>query len=134
MDATITSFDTNQSDHRALNIINKPNIGDTPSHQTASTPSIPTTRNHLSFLLPISKPLIDLYQLGNATTQEARRSASNYITEITTSIKTPPTHIDKAAKRVITMLNAYHELAQTIWPMAQPYTQTESSKMQTPLH
>jgi hypothetical protein len=121
MDATITASDTNHSDHRALTI-NIPQIGDTPSHQTASTPHIPTTCNHPPFLLPIPKPLDDLYQLGNATTQEAHRFASEYIAEITTSATTTPAHIDKAAKKVVTMLNAYHELAQTLWPMAQPHT------------
>jgi len=40
--------------------------------------------------------------------------------------------MDKTAKQVITMLNAYHELAQTIRPMAQPNAQTEPSKLQTP--
>jgi hypothetical protein len=97
MDATITTSDTNHNDHRALTI-NIPKSWDTPSHQTAPTPSIPTTRKHLPLFLPISKPRIDLYQLGNAATQEAHRNASNYITKITTSTKTTPTHIDKAAK------------------------------------
>ena len=76
MDATITTFDTNHIDHLALTI-NIPTIGETSPHQTAPIPSIPTTRNHPPFLLHISKPLIDLCQLGNATTQEAHRNASN---------------------------------------------------------
>ncbi len=84
----------------------------------SATP-IPTTRAHPPFLLSIPKPLIDLYQLGDANTNTAYKDASTYLTKLTNSPKITPTKIDKAASHIITMLNAYHELAPKTWPMAQ---------------
>jgi len=46
---------------------------------------------------------------------------------------TTPTHIDKAAKHVITMLHTYHELAKSLWPMAQRPTSPDPNKLHTPL-
>ena len=75
-EATITTTDTNHSDYRALPahmpIIRKIAIPSPPT-----SPNIPTTRDHPPFLLPIPKPLIELYQLGNITTQQAHTVASN---------------------------------------------------------
>jgi hypothetical protein len=41
------------------------------------TSNIPTTRNHPPFTLPIPKPLIDLYQLGDHDTKSALEEAHN---------------------------------------------------------
>ena len=131
MDATITSSTTTHSDHRALTV-HIPQIGDMPFHNTAPTPPIPTTRNHPPFLLPITKPLIDLYKPGKRNYASGPPQCLPIHKKITTSNKATPALIDKAANRVVNILYAYHELAQTIWPMAQPYTQTEPFKNSHP--
>ena len=103
---------------------------DTPP--TTTTPPIPTTRDHSSFILPIPKPLKDLYQLGDANTQSALEKASDYLYELTSSDDTTKTHIDKAAKHAISMLNTDHQHAQMIWPMAQQTPLMELKKLRPP--
>ncbi len=124
---------TNHSDHCAL-IASIPHIKDYPTQNTpTATPLIPTTRSHSPFLLPIPKPLIDLYQLGDTSTNTTHNDASTYLTKLAHSFKITHTKIHKALDYIITMLNAYHELAPKTWPIAQPGPPPELEKLHTPL-
>ena len=80
-EATITPATTNHSDHRALTA-SIPQTGENPTQTPHTTTPIPTTRTHPPFLLPIPKPLIDLYQLGNAGTSKAHQDASTYLAKL----------------------------------------------------
>jgi hypothetical protein len=80
----------------------------------------PTTRDHPPCILPIPKPLIDLYQLGNYTTRIAQQEALLTIQQLNDSEQVTTNQIDIAAKLVVEAIDKYHHLAQTIWPMAQP--------------
>ena len=131
-DATITPMATNHSDHCAL-AATIPQTGDKPAQTSTTTTTIPTTRTHPPFLLPIPKNLIDLYQLGDTTTNQAQTHAFAYLADLANSSKITHSEIDKAADHIITMLNTYHTLAQQIWPMAQPGLHHETEKMHTPL-
>jgi hypothetical protein len=132
VDTTTTPVTTNHSDHCALTTL-IPQIGDNPTQTLPTTTPLPTTRSHPPFLLPIPKPFIDLYQLGDANTTKAQLDASTYIAKLTDSPTITTTTIDKAADHIITMLNAYHELAQKTWPMAQTGPPPKPKKMHTPL-
>jgi hypothetical protein len=66
---TTTAIPTEFSDHKGL-LAEIPQIGDlTPIPLMVE--AYPTMRDHPPFILPIPKPLIDLYQLGNETTRTA---------------------------------------------------------------
>jgi len=80
----------------------------------------PTTRDLPPFILPIPKPLIDLYQLGNNTTRTAQEETLLTIQQLTDSEQVTTDQIDIAANMVVETINSFHRLAQTIWPMAQP--------------
>jgi len=112
--ATTTTTDTEYSDHLALTA-HIPKIGDNTSPPPNLSPQIPTTRDHPPFLLRIPKPLIDLYHLGNTNTQTTLEKASKFIQDLTTSYAISPTHIEKAAKYVINMIDTYYTHAQTIY-------------------
>jgi hypothetical protein len=132
MDTIIAPNATNHSDQCALTAT-IPHIGEHPTQPTTINKQIPTTRSHPPVLLPIPKPLIDLYQLGNADTTTNHISASNYLTKLTHSTHMKTTKIDKVADHIINMINAYHELAQQIWPMAALDTPSAPDKLHTPL-
>ena len=66
---TITAIPTEYSDHHAL-YLEIPQQGE-PNPQTSPATQIPTTRDHPPFILPIPKPPIDLYQLGNDNTRSS---------------------------------------------------------------
>jgi hypothetical protein len=68
--AYTTPRDTTCSDHRALTA-NIPQVGNPTAQTKHNTTNITTTRNHPPFTLPIPKPLIDLYQLGDDATKRA---------------------------------------------------------------
>jgi hypothetical protein len=110
-----------------------PQIRDDIPFPITTTPPIPTTKDHTPFILPIPKPLVDLYQLGDANTQSALEKASDYLQEHTSSNDTTTTHIDKAAKYGITMMNTYHKHAQTIWQMAQQTPPMEPQQLRPPI-
>jgi hypothetical protein len=131
-DTTITTIPTIHSDHCAL-IASIPQIGNTPTQNVPTKTPIPTTRSHPPFILPIPKPLIDLYQLGDDTTNKAQLTAATYLATLTDTTTTTTNKIDKAADHIITMLNTYHELAQKTWPMAQTTPPSEAEKIHTPL-
>ncbi len=65
-----TAIPTEFSDHKAL-LAEIPQIGER-APDPPMTDTYPTTRDHPPFILPIPKPLIDLYQLGNDTTRTAQ--------------------------------------------------------------
>jgi hypothetical protein len=93
----------------------------------------PTTRDHPPFILPIPKPLIDLYHLGNETTRTAQEETLLTIQQLTTSEKVTTDQIDIAAKIVVETINSYHRLAQKIWPMAQPPPRDTNTKLHHPI-
>jgi hypothetical protein len=64
--------------------------------------------------LPIPKPLINLYQLGDATTRPALEEAKRLLSDLHASHGATTKDIDKAAKLIITTLNHYHNLAHII--------------------
>lgn len=98
--AYTTPRDTTYSDHRAL-AADIPQV-ENPTAQTKHiTTNIPTTRNHPPFTLPIPKPLIDLYQLGDDATKRALEEAHNLLDSISASTETTTKDIDDAAKLVI---------------------------------
>ena len=78
---------------------------------------MPTTRNHPPFTLPIPKPLIDLYQLGDNATKLVLEKAQITLDFLSTFTNTTTNDIDNAATLVIHTLTQYHNLAQSIWPM-----------------
>ena len=55
-------------DHKAL-ILDLPQIGYTQQRDARHTHPNPTTRSHSPFILPIQTHMVDLYQLGNASTK-----------------------------------------------------------------
>ena len=83
----------------------------TPPNQTQT--KIPTTRNHPPFILPIPKPLIELYQLGNDTTNAALTEAKHYLDTLSESTHITLVDIDEAARLVINTIQNYHTLAQS---------------------
>jgi hypothetical protein len=70
-----------------------------PSPPTTDTYS--TTRDHSPFILPIPKPLIDLYQLGNEATRTAQEETLITIQKLTESELVTTDQIDIAAKMVV---------------------------------
>jgi len=111
-----------------------PQIGDDTLSLTTTTLPIPTTRDHHPFILPIPRPLIDLYRLGDANTQPTLEKASDDLHELTSSNDTTTTHIVKAAKYVITvLLTTYNKHAQTIWSMTQQTPPMEAKKLRPPI-
>jgi endonuclease/exonuclease/phosphatase family metal-dependent hydrolase len=125
--ATTTAIPTEYSDHYAL-LAEIPQIGDlTPD--PPSTNTYPTTRDHPPFILPIPKPLIDLYQLGNDTTRIAQEETLLTIQQLTEAEHITTDQIDIAAKMVVETIDSYHRLAQTIWPMTQPPQNHTSTKL-----
>jgi len=81
----------------------------------------PTTRDHPApFILPILKPLIDLYQIGNETTRTAQAETLFTIQQLTFSEQVTTDQINIAAKKIVETIDSYHRLAQTVWTMAQP--------------
>jgi hypothetical protein len=128
---TTTATPTDFSDHKAL-LAEIPRIGD-----LALAPPVvdifPTTRDHPSFTLPIPKPLIDLYQLGNESTRTAQEETLLTIQELTDSEQVTTDHIDIAAKIVVETIDSYHRLAQMIWPMTQPPPKDNNTKLHPPI-
>jgi hypothetical protein len=131
VDTTIKTMNTNHSDHCAL-AATIPLIGDNPTHHSPTTTQIPTTITHPPFILPIPKPLIELYQLGDTSTNKAQLAATTYLAQLTNTPTITTNKIDKAADHIITMLNTYHELAQKTWPMAQAISHPEQEKIHPP--
>ena len=96
---TTTAIPTEYSDHKAF-LAEISQIGDlTPSPPLGDT--YPTTQDHPSFILPIPKPLIDLYQLGNETTRTAPEETLLTIQQLTDSEQVTTDQIDVAAKMVV---------------------------------
>ena len=65
-----TTLNTEYNDHKAL----LAQVGD-PILHTHMVDTYTTTRDHPLFTLPIPKPLIDLYQLGNDAIRIAQQDA-----------------------------------------------------------
>ena len=103
-------------------------IGDPISHPP-SVDTYPTTRDHPPFQLPISKPLIDLYQLGNDGTRITQQKALLTIQQLLASDQITTTQIDRAVQLVVGVIDSYHFLAQKIWPMAQPPENDTTTKL-----
>ena len=89
----------------------------------------PTTRDHLPFHLPIPKPLIDLYQLGNEDTRLTQQGALLTTQQLLDSGQVTTDQIDRAAKLVVDTIDGYHLLAQKIWPVAQPPTNDTTTNL-----
>jgi len=116
--AYTTPRNTTYSDHKALTA-NIPQVGNPTPQTKHNTTNTTTTKNHPPFTLPIPKPLINLYQLGNDATKLAFEKAQNTLAFLSTSTETTAKDIDNATKLVIHTLTQYHNLAQSIWPMTQ---------------
>jgi hypothetical protein len=93
----------------------------------------PTTRDHPPFIIPIPKPLIDLYQLGNETARTAQEETLLTIQQLTASEQVTTDQIDIAANMAVETIDSYHRLAQTIWPMAQPPPRDTNTKLHPPI-
>ena len=89
---TTTTLRTEYSDHIAL-LAEIPQIGDPTSH-TSTVDTHPTTRDPPPFNLPIPKPLIDLYQLGNDTIRIAQQEVLLTIEKLLDSAKVTTDQID----------------------------------------
>ena len=126
---TTTAIPTDFSDQNAL-LAEIPQIGDlAPAPLTMDT--YPTTRDYPSFILPIPKPLIDLYQLGNETTRTAHKETLLTIQQLTASKRVTTDQIDIAAKIVVETIDTYHLIAQQIW--IQPPSQATTTKLHPPI-
>jgi hypothetical protein len=123
---TTTAIHTEFSDNKAL-LAKIPQIGD-PKLDT-----YPTTRDQPPFILPIPKPLIDLYQLGDKTTRTAQEETLLSIQQLTDSDQVTTDQIDIAAKMVVETIDSYHHLAQTIWLMAQPPPRDTNIRLHPPI-
>jgi hypothetical protein len=88
-----------------------PQIGDITPHTSTFQTNTSTTRDHPLFILTILKPLIDLYQLGDATAPPVLDGAKKLLNDFSASHETTPKDIDKTAKLVINILQSYHKLA-----------------------
>jgi hypothetical protein len=104
-----------------------PQIGDLSPH-TSSTLTFPTTRDHAPFILPIPKPLIDLYQLRDDTTRTIQQEALLALQQLHDTNQVTTDHIDKAAKHVVDVIENYYLLVKQKWPMAQPSTTETNTK------
>jgi hypothetical protein len=107
---TTTTLYTDYNDHQAP-LATIPQIG-YPNPHTSSTPTFPTTRDHPPFILPIPKPLIDLYQLGDGNTRTTQQEALLTLQQLIDSNQIATDQIDKAAKLIIDTIDGYHLLAQ----------------------
>jgi hypothetical protein len=103
-------------------------VGD-PIVHTPKVDTHPTTWDHPPFILPIPKPLIDLYQIGNDAIRIAQQDALHTVQQLLHSNQVTTEQIDLAATMVVEAIDGYHELAQTIWPMAHPPTSDETTKL-----
>jgi hypothetical protein len=83
--------------------------------------------------MPIPKPLIDLYQLGDTNTALSLDKAQTLLTCTHKSTAASTKDIDNAAKLVINSLTHFHQLAQSIWPMAQTPATPHQTKLHTPI-
>ena len=128
---TTTAIPMEFSDHHAL-IAEIPQIGDL-APDPPTTDTYPTTRDHPPFILPIPKPLIDLYQLGNDTTRTAHDETSLIIQQLTNAEHVTTDQIDIAARMVVETIDTYHQLAQNIWPISQPPQTTTNTKLHPPI-
>jgi len=127
---TSITLRTEYSHHKAF-LTEIPQIGDTISHPPCIE-TYSTTRDHPPFHLPIPKPLIDLYQLGNDDTRTTQQEALLTIQQLLDSDQVTTNQIDRAAKLVIDVIDGYHLLAQKIWPMAKPPTNDTTTKLHPP--
>jgi len=93
----------------------------------------PTTRDHPPFILPIPKPLIDLYKLSNDNTRTSQQEALLSIRNLLGSNQVTTNQIDKASKLVVKAIDEYHLLAQTIWPMDKPPISDTNTKLHPPI-
>jgi hypothetical protein len=106
---TTTALPTNYNDHKAL-LAEIPHIGD-PSPHPPSITTFPTTRDHPSFILPIPKPLIDLYQLRDDNTRTTQEETLLTIHQLLDSDHVFTDRIDKAAKLVVDAIDRCHLLS-----------------------
>jgi hypothetical protein len=105
-----TAIPTDFSDYKAP-LAEVPQIGDlVPALPIMDT--YPATRDHPPFILPIPKPLIDLYHLGNETTRTTHKETLFTIQQLTASEEVTTDQIDIAAKMVVETMDTYHLLAQ----------------------
>jgi hypothetical protein len=109
-----------------------PQIGEEMAHTPPTHKKIPTTRDHPPFILPIPKPLIDLYQLGDATTRPALEEAKRLSSDLNVSHETTTKDIDKAAKLVIIAIQNYHKLVHTAYQLANRTTPRTHPSSQSP--
>ena len=79
-----TAIPTEFSDHKAL-LAEKPQIGDLAPHPPHGGHVPHHARPPPPFILPIPKPLIDLYQLGNDATRTAQEETLLTIQQLTDS-------------------------------------------------
>ena len=128
-----TPIHTTYSDHRAL-LTTIPQIGIIPPPTTTTHTTIPISGDHPPFVIAIPKTLIELYQLGNATTRQAQDEATGLLSILNASPTASTQNIDKSAKLAIATLQHFHNLAQSIWPMAQTHEHTQPHKFYTTIN
>ncbi len=96
---TTTTLRTEYSDHKA-HLAEIPQIEDPISH-LPSLDTYPTMRDHPPANLPIPKPLIYLYQLGNDNTRIAQQEALFTIQQFLDSNQVTTNQLDRAAKLAV---------------------------------
>jgi hypothetical protein len=106
----ITTHTPEYGDHKAL-ILDLPHIGIINTPDPKQKQKNATTRSHPPFQLPISRNLIDLYQLGNTSTSSNTQHTSQTLNTLLMAHKATTDQIDYAAAQVMTIIHKYHDIA-----------------------
>jgi len=132
-DTKITTFTPEYGDHKDL-FLDLPQIGDTQQHKAKCNHSNPTTRSHPTFILPIPHHLAKLYRLGNTSTKANAQRTTHTTTALLHDNTAIPDHIDYEATQVMTIINEYHDIATTIWPIQPPrHDTTTPTQLEPPI-
>jgi hypothetical protein len=127
----ITTHTPEFGDHKAL-ILDLPQIGRITTPDPSHKQKNPTTRSDPPFQLPIPRNLVDLYQLGNASTSNNTQYTSQTLTTLLRAQLATTDQIDYAAAQVMTIIHEYHDIATQIWPMKTPRSDTTTNTQSKP--
>jgi hypothetical protein len=114
--------------------VDMPQIGDIQTPEAKHTNTNPTTRSHPPLILPTPRNLIDLHQMGNATTTANTRHISSTFNTLLNDDTAINDHPYFAAAEVMTIIHEYHDIATDIWPMQSPRQDTtKTTQIRSPI-
>jgi hypothetical protein len=106
-------------DHKSL-ILELPTIGNIEFSDAKRIDTTPTTTSHPPFILHIPQDIVEIFQLGNATTATNTRHTKRTLDALREEPTMDKSKIDYATAQVVTIIHDFHDIATTIWPMQPP--------------